>query len=221
MSAEIDVLETLEDLRDSCPPVGAARHLQVEGRIDAPILLNAVVVQVPEEADVGAEGEDALALGMEAAHEELLGLAHVDARNVPQVSAESLGAVDEVGVVEPLAVLVEEVEVVGRAAALGAIEIASLAGHRLAGKCPGIVELEARIERGDAVVAAGELAIGEEHAEVRFAEFALHSDYADLGAAAVVGIGGIECGAGGAVVDGQHAEVPAAQLAGDAAAEFG
>ena len=115
----------------------------------------------------------------------------------------------------------EKVEVVGRTAALGAIGTASLAGHRLAGEGPGIVELEARIERGDAIVTAGELAIGDQEAQVRFAEFALHADHADFGAAAVVGIGGIECRTGGAVVDGQHPDVPLAQFAGNAAAEFG
>ena len=43
---------------------------------------------------------------MEAAHVELLSLAHVDARNVSQVRMEALGAVDEVDVVEPVPVLV-------------------------------------------------------------------------------------------------------------------
>ena len=221
MAAEVDVLESLEDFGDRAARESAARQLQVECRIDAPVLLDAVVVQVPQKADVRGEDQHVFALGMVAAHEELLYLAHVDARDISQLRMEALGAVDEVDVVEPVAVLVEKVEVVGRTAAVRAIEIARLAGHHLAGECPGVVELEPRVESRDAIVTAGKLAIGDQHAHVRFAEVALHADHSDGGAPAGIRIVRIESRARRPVVDGQHSQVPVAQFSGDASAEFG
>ena len=57
---EAHVLEALEDVADPCPSEGAARHLNVECRTDTPILLNAVVVQVPHQADIRSEDQHAL-----------------------------------------------------------------------------------------------------------------------------------------------------------------
>ena len=62
VAAEVDVLEALEDVGEAGASERAPRHLNVECRIDAPILLNAVVVEVPQEVDVRGEDQHALAL---------------------------------------------------------------------------------------------------------------------------------------------------------------
>src|SRR5262245_18542485 len=160
VAAKVDALESLEGLRGICSKEGAAWHLDVEPGIDAPILLDAVVIQVRQEIDVRADAQHVFALGTEAAHEKLLCLSHVDARDIPQLSAEALAAVDVVHVVKPCAIPVKEIEVVGRTAAARAVEFARLAGHHLAGERPGVVELETRVESCNAIVTAGELTVG-------------------------------------------------------------
>src|SRR5436305_1963623 len=84
-----------------------------------------------------------------------------------------------------------------------------------------LIEPQAGIDGLDAVVAAGEFAVGEENADVGLlAEFSLDAGDADFGALAVVGIVEIERMAGSAIVDGEEAEIPAAEFAGETAAEF-
>ena len=83
-------------------------------------------------------------------------------------------------------------------------------------------EFEARIEGGDAVEAAGEFATGEEGSDVGLlAEFALDAGDGDEGVSVAIGIVWSEGVAGRAIVNGEQAEIPAAELAGEARAEFG
>src|SRR5262249_33034842 len=90
------------------------------------------------------------------------------------------------------------------------------------GESPVVIEFDAGIEGLDAVVAAGELTVGEQDADVGlFGEVALHADDADFGTVVVMRVAGIERLAGGAIVDGQYSEIPSSQSAGEARAEFG
>lgn len=105
---------------------------------------------------------------------------------------------------------------------MSAIKVLRFAGDGLASEDPVGVELEARIDGGDAVEASGEFAIGEEEADVGLlTEFALDAGDGDDGVLIKIGIGRGEGGAGGAIVNGEHAKIPAAELAGEAGAEFG
>src|SRR5262249_17996583 len=112
MSAEIDVLESFENLRGVGSHEGATRHLEVESRINAPVLLDAVVIQIPQQADVRTHRENTFSFGAEAAHQELLSLTHVDPRDIAQLGVKALAPVNEIYVIEPFAASVKQVKVV-------------------------------------------------------------------------------------------------------------
>ena len=101
-------------------------------------------------------------------------------------------AIDVVQIVRVIAILLVEIDVVGVAAGVGSIQVAGLAGHRLAGQGPVLIEFEARVQGLHAVEAAGEFALGQKHAGVGLlAELALRADHADRRVIALVGIAGI------------------------------
>src|SRR5215831_14002022 len=115
-----------------------------------------------------------------------------------------------------------EIEVERVAAEVSAVGKHGLAGHDLAGQTPVLIEHEAGVDGLDAVVAAGEFAIGEEHADVGLlAELTLDPRDADFCTFVEVRIVRIERLAGGPIVNGKQAKIPAAELAGQARAEFG
>ena len=130
---------------------------------------------------------------MVAAIHVLLDLADVDARHEAQIGAEAFAAIDVLQVVKVVAVPGGDAGVEGIASGMGSRYIDGLAGHGLRGEDPDGIELDARIDRSDAIVAAGEFAVRDEESGARlFGELTLHAEHADFRVPAVVGIGEAE-----------------------------
>ena len=199
-----------------------AGEFQVQTGAYPPVLLHVAVVKVRHHGEIRAPRKQRLASRVKAALGELVELPQVDALNEAEIGSESFAAVDVLEIIKVIAVLLVEIDVVGVAAGTGAVERSGLAGHSLRGKGPGGTEPQARIQCLDTVETAGELAVAQEQAGVGLrAELAEHVNHADVRAVSAGRIGGIQCGARGAIVDRQQAHAPAAQLAGEAAAELG
>jgi len=147
------------------------------------------VIEIAVGIELRVDREKALALQVEAAGDVLLGLADIDARDEAEVGAKAGGTVDVFQVILPLAILGVEVGVEGLTIGAGAVEIFGAAGDGLGVEGPIAGKFEACIEGGDAVEAAGEIATGEEGADVGLlAEFALDAGDGDEGVSVAVEI---------------------------------
>src|SRR5437016_6028593 len=99
-----------------------------------------------------------------------------------------------------------KVHVEGVAAGMRSVFKQRLTRHGLTGEAPMLPERQPGIDRFHAVVSAGELAIGEQHAHVGLlAKLALRADHTNGGPLSKVWIAGIEPASGGAIVDAQQA----------------
>jgi hypothetical protein len=92
--AKIDVVESFETVRSAHADIRGSGELQIESRVDSPVLLHVVVIEIVGKKEPRPEGEQHFALGMKAAVGELLDPPNVHARNKSQLRLKTFAAID-------------------------------------------------------------------------------------------------------------------------------